>query len=162
MLLLLAVFKGPIFHFAIKKYVSFKVPLEGEWDFNYSYMSLQEKGIAFHDISLSSLDDGVSCSIGKIFCYAPELENSSLQNHFILEDVEITYTDQMVSDQVLTSAQMRSILKTLRQVEVKNGILRIPSKKIDFSLGKSISAQKLGTFIFSEDLHGLVKVDVST
>lgn len=162
MLSLLVVFKGPIFHFALKKYVSYKVPLDGEWDFNYSYMSLQERGIAFHDISLVSGDGLITCEIGKIFCYAPEMDSSFLQNHFILEDVDIAFGEKKVSEKGVSSNQIRSILKTLRQVEVKSGSLRIPSKKVDFSLGKSISAQKLGTLIFSEELQGLAKIDISS
>jgi hypothetical protein len=71
------VFKGSIFHFALKKYVSHKISLRGDWDFNYSYISLVDSGIAFHDINLSSKDGGPRCKIAKIFCKAPVLENIS-------------------------------------------------------------------------------------
>ncbi|MCH9811740.1 hypothetical protein K0U07_03135 [bacterium] len=162
-MLMIVVFRGPIFHFAIKTYVSHKIPLEGEWDFNYSYVSLQEHGIAFHDVTLLAEDESISCSIGKIFCYAPQVQKASLKNHFILEDVEIGFAKQMVSEgSSLSPDQLRSILRTLRQVEIKNGLLRIPSREVAFSLGKSVSSQKLGALVFSGDHHGLLKIDLSS
>jgi hypothetical protein len=81
------IFKGPIFHFALRTYVSHKIPIQGNWDFNYSYISLQEKGAAFHDIVLYSEENKVECKIGKIFCKAPSIENISFSNHFIMNQV---------------------------------------------------------------------------
>ncbi|MCH9624681.1 MAG: hypothetical protein S4CHLAM27_10810 [Chlamydiia bacterium] len=156
------VFKGPVFHYALKKYVSYKIPLEGEWNLNYSYMSLRKKGVAFHDICLEDKEGGVICKIGKIFCYAPSLEKISLSNHYIIEDLDISFTKKMVSEKVLSADQMRSILLSLRQVEIKNGNIHTPDKKIGFSLAKSISSQKLGTLIFSEPLRGQIKMDLSS
>lgn len=156
------VFKGPIFHYGLKKYVSYKIPLKGEWNFNYSYMSLREKGVAFHDVKVEAKDTGLICKIGKIFCYAPALENISLSNHYIIEDLDITFTKKLESENVLSGDQMRSILHSFRQVEIKNGNIHTPNKKLNFSLAKSISPQKLGTLVFSEPLHGQIKMDLSS
>jgi hypothetical protein len=162
MVIMGVVFKGPVFHYALKKYVSYKIPLEGEWNLNYSYMSLRKKGVAFHDVCLEDKEGGVACKIGKLFCYAPSLEKISLSNQYIIEDLDISFTKKMESEKVLSADQMRSILRSLRQVEIKNGNIHTPDKKIGFSLDKSISSQKLGTLIFSEPLQGQIKVDLSS
>ncbi|MCH9621088.1 MAG: hypothetical protein S4CHLAM20_05040 [Chlamydiia bacterium] len=159
---LVVAFKGPLFHFALRTYVSHKIPLDGNWDFDYSYISFQEHGAAFHDISLSSEDKKMSFNIGKIFCLAPKIENISFSNHFIIEDLDISFAEKMPSKKGMSGFQIKSILSSLRQVEVKNGSISIPDQKINFSLGKSISPQKLGELIFSKPSHGLVKCDISS
>ncbi len=154
-------FKGSIFHFALKKYVSHKIPLNGDWDFNYSYISLQEHGIAFHDINLSSKEGGPRCKIGKISCRAPLLESISLSNHFEVEDLDVTFGKKIGGKSSVSSDQMRSILSTLLQVEIKSGVIHIPGHDLSVSLGKSITPQKLGKIVFSKIGEGQVKLDLS-
>ncbi len=155
-------FKGNIVHFALKRYVLHKIPLEGEWDFNYSYLSLQESGVAFHDIILSASDGSASCKVGKIFCKGPELENISFTNHFFIEDLELSFTDQMLTGVCLTAAQIRSIMSFMRQVEINHGVMHIPNHKIEFSLAKSKSFERIGDLVFFEEGQGQIKAEFST
>ncbi len=155
------VFKGSIFHFALKKYVSHKISLKGDWDFNYSYISLVDSGIAFHDINLSSKDGGPRCKIAKIFCKAPVLENISFSNHFVIDGLDVTFEKKIGGKGTVSSDQMRSILSTLLQVEITSGVIHIPGRECLVTLGKSISPQKLGKIVFSKEGEGQVKLDLS-
>jgi|GEM_PF-3002851 len=155
-------FKGNIVHFGLKCYVLHKIPLEGQWEFNYSYLSLGENGVAFHDVVLAAADGSASCKVGKIFYKKPELETISFTNYFLIEDLELSFSDQMVTGVSLTATQIRSILSFLRQVEIKHGVMHIPNHKIEFSLAKSTSAEKLGELIFFEEGQGQIRAEFST
>jgi hypothetical protein len=154
-------FRGAIFHFALKKYLSHKIPLSGDWDFNYSSLSLETSGVSFHDIDLRSKSGGMICRVGKIFCKAPLLEKVCFSNHFEIEDLDLTFEKKLGGKSALSRDQMRLIVSTLLQVEIKSGAIHIPSYDMSISLDKSISSQKLGKMVFSKMGEGQVKLDLS-
>lgn len=156
------VFKGPLFHFALKSYVSHKLALKGKWDFDYSYISFEDHGVAFNDIELYSAKKDISAHISKIFCRAPNIKQISFSNHFVVEGLNIKFEEKAVKKPSSNKTHKNTVLSSLQQVEIKSGTITIPGDTVNFSLGKSISPQKLGKLIISKEGHGLVACDISS
>jgi len=159
---LIGVFKGPIFHFALRTYVSYKIPMEGAWGFDYSYISLSDQGIAFHDIQLCCEEKDASIMIGKVICQAPAIENISFSNHYIIEDLDIKFAKKFSSQKQKNPLNLKSLIGSLKNLEITNGTISIPGESLDFSLGKSVSPQKAGEIVFSKKNQGQVRCVLSS